>query len=921
MEADVIQGREHETASLCPVTGLTACTRPEWTDVKLGANYYMSVRVIGKHILVGKIVGESDLASVMAATEFMDRIIGEIFGETRRFVYIEDFTELKNLTSDCKRYYMRYLESKKQMLALIICTASPLIMIAVKLNSRLKLIRCRVLVEKDIDAGIQRAAQIVSAEVSETQGEAISAPKLSLGTGRCPVSGLSLTEKAEWSRMDLGGPSVTFTQIGRRILHTEFHDWEGADPRVCKRFHEKRDRVITSMFSPTDAFVEIRNYGGMKKAVPILVKDDFVCYSQLDNDRAVRFIGYNLPWLTRVGFNLRKMGFLAHCRWRMCKGYDQALKTAVYTLKSQGFTPEGVWDTVRHGTWTRHFGDFQVAFEVMDGNVLHRICRGSLKEEYVDLIFNLQEMVLSETGLDQKIHYVVSDLSELQGAGMSLRKMYFKTWSAFLQSYPGCRMSVMYGGDRITRAGLSISAYLRPFRMHVVDTPEEAMQQIVSDKDRQRKGRRVQPGHSTDEKDRIKQYADELIYFLGNINWEEDGLIGPLAEKNSDHPFKVVYDAISLIKMDIDELFKERERSQAALAESQEVATALINTTTDSSVLIKTDGTILSANDTFALYLGRTPESLKNENISRLADANLIDQRLAPLKKVILSGQPVRFEDDDRGICFDNTIYPVFNTDGQVDRVAMYSRDITDLKKAERHIQTLTQEIIKAQENERQRIARDLHDNVAQDLASLIISSDTLFEGYDDIPPEVRRRTLQFSNVLKRAISSIRDLAYDLRPPSLDQLGLVRTLAQYCTDYSETNLIAADFYSAGLEKLSLDFDTEINLYRLIQEALNNVRKHSGAEHVTIRLVASYPEIILRIEDTGQGFDLERRVNEALNEKRMGLKSMEERVKLLKGTFTIRSRPGEGTMILVKLPYGQGQMSWDDEYDEREQALQ
>ncbi|GAB6095970.1 hypothetical protein JCM14469_22230 [Desulfatiferula olefinivorans] len=921
MEADLIEGRERGAVSPCPVTGLPAYTRPEWTDVRLGANYYMSVRVIGDHILVGKIVGESDLASVTAATEFMDRVIGEIFGTTRRFVYVEDFTELKNLTSDCKRYYMRYLESKKQMLALIICTASPLIMLAVRLNSRLKLVRCRVLAEKDIDAGIRRAARIVAHAAPESVDAPFSAPQLSTVASRCPVSGLSLTTNAEWCRMDLGGPSVTFTRIGRRILHTEFHDWEGADPLVCKRFHDKRERVMASMFSPADRFVELRNYGGMKKKVPVLVKDDFVCYSQQEDERAVRLIGYNLPWLTRVGFNLRKLGFLARCRWRMCRDYDEALKTAVYALKSQGFTPEGTRNTVRNSAWTRHFDDFEVAFEVMDGNVLHRISRGTLRAGYIDQMFSLQEIVLSETGLDQKIHYILSDLGELEGAGMRLRKTYFKTWASFLRSYPGCRMSVMYGGDRITRAGLSISSYLRPFRMHVVDTPEEAMQQIVTDKAMQRKGRRIPSGQSTDEKDRIRQYADELIYFLGNINWEVDGFVGPLAEKSPDHPFKVVYDAVSLIKMDIDELFRERERSQVALAESKEVATALINATNDSSVLIKTDGTILSANDTFARGLGQTPADLIHQDISLLADSSLIDKRMAPLKTVILSGQPVRFEDEDKGVCYDNTIYPVFNSEGQVDRVAMYSRDITDLKKAEKHIQTLTQEIIKAQENERQRIARDLHDNVAQDLASLIISSDTLFEGFDDIPKEVRRRTEQFSKVLKRAISSIRELAYDLRPPSLDQLGLVRTLSQYCTDYSETNLIAVDFYSAGLEKLALDFDTEINLYRLIQEALNNVRKHSGADHVTIRLVASYPEIILRIEDTGQGFDLERRAAEALNEKRMGLKSMEERVKLLKGSFTIRSRPGEGTMILVKLPYSQGQVSWDEEYEEREKALQ
>jgi PAS domain S-box-containing protein len=559
-------------------------------------------------------------------------------------------------------------------------------------------------------------------------------------------------------------------------------------------------------------------------------------------------------------------------------------------------------------------GEYAIAFEIIDDNVIHRVSSGSLKNEYIDEIFNLQNQVLESTGLYGKAHYFLQGLTELEGVNLKTRKNYFKKWSEFSEKDPFCQMNVIYGGNRATRAGLSISSALWNMKIHVADTPEEAIQWIAGDKEKtpepSKKNKETLPAV---EMDKIKAYADELIYFLGNINWEVDGFNPGIGEKTPDHPFKVVYDAVSLIKMDIDDLFREREKTQIALIEGEEVARALLNATSDSSLLIRTDGTILSANETFARKFGRSPASLRNENVIHFIDPTLTEHRMIQIKKAVITGKPVRFEDEDleEGRSYDNTIYPVFSAEGRVERLALYTRDITDVKKAEKHIQALTQEIIKAQENERQRIARDLHDNVAQDLASLIISSDTLFEGFPDIPLEVRRRTMKFSRILKKSISSIRDLAYDLRPPSLDQLGLVRTLAQYCTEFMENNMISVDFYSAGLDKLDLDFDTEINLYRLIQEALNNVRKHSGASLVTIRLVASFPEIILRIEDDGNGFDPVTRIIEALNEKRMGLKSMEERVKLLKGEFTIRSRNGEGTMILVKLPYGQGIDSWEN----------
>jgi signal transduction histidine kinase len=141
-----------------------------------------------------------------------------------------------------------------------------------------------------------------------------------------------------------------------------------------------------------------------------------------------------------------------------------------------------------------------------------------------------------------------------------------------------------------------------------------------------------------------------------------------------------------------------------------------------------------------------------------------------------------------------------------------------------------------------------------------------------------------------------------LRPPALDELGLVQALFQYCDDFSEDNGINVDFHSAGMKDLKLDFDTEINLYRLIQEGLTNIKKHAGADHVTIRLVAAFPNIILRIKDNGRGFNLQERLANITKEKRMGIRSIEERVKLLQGEMEIQSRPMQGTKISIKLPY-------------------
>jgi signal transduction histidine kinase len=140
-----------------------------------------------------------------------------------------------------------------------------------------------------------------------------------------------------------------------------------------------------------------------------------------------------------------------------------------------------------------------------------------------------------------------------------------------------------------------------------------------------------------------------------------------------------------------------------------------------------------------------------------------------------------------------------------------------------------------------------------------------------------------------------------LRPPGLDEIGLIQTFSTFCAEFTENTGINVEFHSTGLKNVTLDSFTEINLYRLIQEGLNNVRKHADAGRATINLVGAHPNIILRIEDDGKGFDVQARELALGSEKRMGLRSMKERVNLLQGQMRIQSRHMQGTKINIKFP--------------------
>ena len=246
-----------------------------------------------------------------------------------------------------------------------------------------------------------------------------------------------------------------------------------------------------------------------------------------------------------------------------------------------------------------------------------------------------------------------------------------------------------------------------------------------------------------------------------------------------------------------------------------------------------------------------------------------------------------------------------YDEHGKLIKTRASFEDISGLKRAEEHIHSLTHALINAHESERQMISRELHDRIAQDLSTLKIGFDTLLYNQAAVSPEENQKTTGFSEIFTNTIAAVRDLSYDLRPPFLDQMGLVEAISNFCGSFSEAHGLNVHFNAAGMDTLRLNFETEINLYRLVQEGLNNIRKHAEAADAFVKLIAASPNIILRIEDNGQGFDVERRLEAATNEKRMGLRSMEERTFLLGGKMTVESLPLKGTKILIKIPQKKG----------------
>jgi signal transduction histidine kinase len=255
---------------------------------------------------------------------------------------------------------------------------------------------------------------------------------------------------------------------------------------------------------------------------------------------------------------------------------------------------------------------------------------------------------------------------------------------------------------------------------------------------------------------------------------------------------------------------------------------------------------------------------------------------------------------------YDNFYYmppqDFFGAQPLVAKLDSWLNHLKDRKRSETQIRTLTRKLMKTQEDERRMISRELHDRVGQDLSGIKMALETLFDPHPSGEIGIKEKVSQLSKLLDRAIFTVRDLAYELRPPGLDEMGLVQALSMFCDDFAEKTLIRTDYHSVGIEKMKLDFNTRINLYRMIQEGLNNIHKHAQATRAVVKLTAAYPYIFLRIEDNGKGFDVEKRAREIDSEKRMGLRSLQERTDLLGGVMIVSSKLGQGTKILIKLPY-------------------
>jgi PAS domain S-box-containing protein len=237
---------------------------------------------------------------------------------------------------------------------------------------------------------------------------------------------------------------------------------------------------------------------------------------------------------------------------------------------------------------------------------------------------------------------------------------------------------------------------------------------------------------------------------------------------------------------------------------------------------------------------------------------------------------------------------------GELAGFAKVTRDLTEQRRAELAQRSLTRRLVQAEETERRRIAAELHDRVGQNLSALNINLDIMLGALSQAAPQNLLMRLHDSLALVDATAqTLENVMADLRPPLLEEYGLGAALSWYVEEFARRAAIEVEFEDLAAERnRSLRREPAVALFRISQEALNNVAKHAHARHVFVRLEADDADMLLTIRDDGRGFDPKSEARAS----RLGMRTMKERVVAADGTLELESAPGKGTTLRARVPF-------------------
>ena len=358
----------------------------------------------------------------------------------------------------------------------------------------------------------------------------------------------------------------------------------------------------------------------------------------------------------------------------------------------------------------------------------------------------------------------------------------------------------------------------------------------------------------------------------------------------------------------------ERKRMEVTLRESEATIRALLENAAQSILAVDLDGAVVLANRMAVEMFGHAHSELLGMSLEKLIPERLRVQHLSHRTEFAANPRtrPMGVGMDLQGLRKDGTEFPieVSLSTVQTSRGTLAVAFVTDITKrkqaetslrnSENELRALARSLLTAQEDERRRVARDLHDDVTQRLALLSIEIGKLAAGTSSSVDEITARLRSFQSLARHASNEVRRLSHGLHPSVIEDFGLSTALEEFCGEFAAAQGITLKFEGLAAGE-GLSADGASCLYRIAQECLRNVAKHARATEVCVGLASDGVNVQLVVKDDGAGFSVGvDRANSGL-----GLISMKERIRMANGTLSITSQPGQGTEIVASVPLSGG----------------
>ena len=756
----------------------------------------------------------------------------------------------------------------------------------------------------------------------------------------CPISGLPVFAQDNWRERTLGENfKANFYTVGQSVLYSGPSG--AADLQSVKAVLQMSAEVAQKVAGGTGAYVQIEDYAALNKAT-IEARRHFIG-QMTPRDRLMAVIFCNLsPMLqlfVKIGarFNTtRKRIYVAH-------NYREAILMALRLCEEQNLDPgpfvfgkqvsyshngsilappellsNSSWDIKAEGYTNRTL--------LIDRCILHSVSSGFLEENHVPLIDDMRSRVRENLFSHENLDYIVVDVSALNGGSRKARHLYVKSLKDWCKRFP-FRAYIMYGANAFMRTALRLANPFMPFRIMLAKDIEHAFMLIQEDKHPKHKEK------ATLASDPIEKYQEELLTFIGGIDWEQEGFNVPFDAGDQSHPFLHVFQAIALIKNEVDDLFRSRREMQRELEKSEKKYRELFEKGSDFLCTHDLDGTLMDTNLAFKKgygWHGALPSGTNIRDLIAEKHRPHFDDYLDRIKnKGRDEGTMAITTAAGREIVLEYNNVLVRNDSGKPLFVQGSARDITDRIEAERKNRKLQSQLQQAQKME---AIGNLAGGIAHEfnnVLSIIVGNAEL--AMDHVPGsnpakehlrEICIASLRAREVVRQILSFARKTMTSMKP--LEIKAIVNETVKLMRASIPT-MIEIRVSMPAEPKMVLGDPTEIHqiLINLCTNSAHSMKQKGGFLQVGLSdskldeiTAAHYEDMVpgeyvkLSVEDTGEGIapDVLEKVFEPYFTTKefgagsgMGLAVVHGLVKKCKGAIHITSTVGKGTIVEVLFP--------------------